>query len=295
MSLIIGTLIDRNGIIYADGTQVSINCAQITQPPVQCWIVPNPSFTGYNFPQFTAPSPSSAFDIECVQVKIGTDTFRLSGLLSELIELCNQCCEADSFTLTPIAYTPLTPQAAPVFIDNGDCTCSSFYYFRLPADSDTPKAFTIKFYCNGVLIGTSSTFTTVAQALAYAQANWAAYGTWTLDGAVLTLENATNPVCTHANLVVTYTTRTYCLDIHLLNGLTFNQYVTDGFVSETGTIAISSTGATALVAQLQPFVGDGTLTAYSLNRVLYTGTGLPQALKLNGSTIATFTSGTCAS
>lgn len=295
MSLIIGTLIDRNGILYTGDKQVSINCAQITTPPVQAWITPNPSFTGYNFPTFTEPSPATAFDIKVVQVSVGTDTYRLSGDVDQFISLCNQCCDAESYTLTPIAYTPLTTQSAPVYVDNGDCTCSSFYYFRLPEDSETPKAYTVKFYCNGVLIGTSSSFTTVAAALAYAQANWGAYGTWTLTDSVLTLENAATPVCTHASVTVTFTTRDYCLDIHLLNGLTFDTYVTDGYSAATGTIAISATGAAALVVALQPFVSDGTLTAYSANRIHYSGTGLPQSLKLGAATIASFSAGTCAS
>ncbi len=289
MSFIIGTLIDRNGIMQSGDKQVSINCSQITQPPVQAWIVPNPSYTGYNFPTYTTPVPGTAFDIEVVEVKIGTDTYRLSGVLSQFVDLCNQCCDDESFVLTPVAYTPLVNQQSPILTDNGDCTCSSTYNFRLPADGGG-KAYTLKFYCNGTLIGTSSSFTTVAAALAYAVANWSAYGTWTLSGSILILTNGDPATCEHASVVVTYTSRYYCISLSGLSGLTFNIYRTGNVDVAIGTHTISTPAA--FVTQMQPFVGDGILTAHT-SSVEYHGTGLPQAIKLDAATIASFAAGGC--
>lgn len=290
MSLIIGTLIDRNGVMQDGTKQVSVNCSEITTPPVQAWIVPNPTFTGYNFPTYTAPSPGTAFDIEVVEVKVGTDTYRFSGLLSQFITLCNQCCDAESFILTPIAYTPLVLQQPPIWTDNGDCTCTSTYNYRLPADGGG-KAYTLKFYCNGVLIGTSTSFTTVAAALAYAIANWGAYGTWTLSGSVLILTNGDTPACNNSSIVVTYTTRDYCISLAGLSGLTFNQLYTNNVIIATGTKTISTPAA--FVTAMQPFISDGTLTAHT-NSVQYHGTGLPQSIRLNTALIASFNVGGCA-
>lgn len=118
-----------------------------------------------------------------------------------IADLCNACCatspggEADATAGAPGNIIPTL-----LFMADGNSdqncatgTCTYSYYDTLPANETV--TYSISFAHDGVLSTSGSTkFTTIAAALAYAVANWGAFGDWSLSGQQLKVTGSTSAV-----------------------------------------------------------------------------------------------------
>lgn len=254
----------------------------------------NDAQTWWNYPtQEEAVAPAIGFEV--AKVKVGFDEYYVAGdslapsetLGDELARLCNTCCGDTEPELDFTSVPTLNPTSGGISTQDcntGDCTY--LYLDALPADADD-KAFTLTFSRNGTT-STSSTFTTIADALAYAIANWSASGTWTLAGNVLKL---TGSSYTNASISHTLVAQSFCLT--LVADDTFNEVTNNGTTTAIGS-TIVFTNVAALIPLISSFFQDGTLTAFSTTKLNYSGTGNPGTIKLDGVVVRTWAAGACA-
>lgn len=291
------TVVMKNGLDFT-------SCPQVVHLPCpagtvisgnQYYINSNDEQTYWNYPTTTeAVSPAVGFEV--VKVNVGFDEYFVVGdslepsatLGDELARLCNTCCGDTEPELTFDDGIPtLNPTSGGISTQDcatGDCTY--LYLDLLPANADG-LAYTLTFSRNGTT-STSTTFTTIAAALAYAQANWSASGTWSLDGNVLKLTGSsyTNASISH-NLVA----QSFCLT--LVASDEFNQVTNNGVTTNLGS-TIVFTNVADLIPFISAYFADGTLTAFSTTKLNYSGTGVPGTIKMDGVVVRTWATGACA-
>lgn len=254
----------------------------------------NDAQTYWNYPT-QEEATGTAIGFEVVKVNVGFDEYFLAGdslapsatLGDELARLCNTCCgdtepELD-FTSVP-ALNPTSGGISTQDCETGDCTY--LYLDTLPANADG-LAYTLTFSRNGTT-STSTTFTTIAAALAYAQANWNASGTWSLSGNTLKL---TGSSYTNASISHSLVNQSFCLT--LVASDTFNQVTNNGITTDLGS-TIVFTNVAALIPFISAYFADGTLTAFSSTKLNYSGTGVPGTIKMDGVVVRTWATGACA-
>lgn len=289
------TVVMKNGLDFTGcPTVVHLPCPSGTVISGDAWYMnSNDAQTYWNYPtQVAAVSPAIGFEVARVQVGfneyfVAGDSLAPSSTLGdELARLCNTCCgdtepELD-FTEVP-ALNPTSGGISTQDCATGDCTY--LYIDLLPADADG-LAYSLTFSRNGTT-STSTNFTTIAAALAYAQANWQQSGTWSLSGNALKL---TGSSYTNASISHNLVNQTFCLT--LVASDTFNQVTNNGTTTDIGSTIVFTTVA-ALIPFVSEFFQDGTLTASSTTKMSYVGTGKPGTIKLDGVVVRTWATGAC--
>jgi hypothetical protein len=296
-----GSAVSINAEIIAVGTDFAyVNCNPAQSVAIDCatatvkgewWMSPYPCLKGICFQKL--PASQTAFDIKVVEVETKEGvTYYLSGALTDYVDKCNSCC----------GTTPnLTPSTIPVYIPNGticpDADGNYIFRFFIPTVGST-QTFTASIYIDGAAgsPATSSAVASPAALLTYALANWAAYGTWTIEDTnvlVLTSTSQSNVALTRA-LVAS----DYCLAPTF--PVTFDEIIIVGNngVDRTITLPAPVTAATnvQLAAALSSpvnYFADGTLTTAVAVKVNYNGTGQPKTIKLAGVLKGTWTHAVC--
>ena len=296
-----GSAVSINAEIIAVGTDFAyVNCNPAQSVAIDCatatvkgewWMSPYPCLKGICYQKL--PESQTDFDIKVVEVvtKEGV-TYYLSGALTDYVDKCNSCC----------GTTPdLTPSTIPVYIPNGtvcpDSDGNYIFRFFFPTVG-SGQTFTAKIYINGAAgsPATSSAVASPAALLTYANANWSAYGVWTIEDTNVLVLTSTS----QSNVVVTrqLVASDYCLAPTF--PVTFDEItiVGNNGVDRTITLPAPVTAATnvQLAAALSSpvnYFADGTLTTAVAVKVNYNGTGQPKTISLAGVNKGTWTHAVC--
>lgn len=297
-----GSAVSINAEIIAVGTNfayatcetpssVAIDCAT-AKVKGEWWMSPYACTKGVCYQKL--PASQTAFDIQVVEVETADGvTFYLNGTLADYTNKCNACCGT-----TP-SLTPADP--LPVFIPNGtvcpDSNGNYIFRFFIPTVGST-QTFLASIYIDGAAgsPATSSALASPAAALAYANTNWSAYGTWTIEDTnmlVLTSTSQTNVVVQTA-LVAS----DYCLAPTF--PVTFDEItiVGNNGVDRTITLPAPVTASTnvqlaAALSSPVDYFADGTLTTAVAVKVNYNGTGQPKTISLAGVNKGTWAHAVC--
>lgn len=299
---ILVTAVAKNGLYYTDcPTKIHLPCPVGAQIDAFDWNIVSDQFQqGWLVPPQLAEAEDSAvgFPVARVVLLDGTEYLIIADLgegdtVNQLIaDACSGCCSDDSPPVEPeVVATPadIIPTLNPVGdgIINQNCTtgeCTYGYEELLPDDA-VGLLYTVSFIC-GSTKATSTPVATIAAALAYAQANWPSYGTWSLDGNVLKVVGTT---CKAGTVSYELQDQTFTLDFANDGTDTFNQVKNNGYVVGVGNTLTASDMA-ALIITLQPYFGDGTLSVSSEgnNTISYTGTGIPNDVRLDGVVVSSW-------
>lgn len=274
---------------------ISIDCSKATYKG-HWYLEPFVSPTlGISYVKFA--TAQTAFAVEVVEVSFEGHTYFLSGTEADYTTKCNACCGA-----TPV----LTPIDVPVYVAAADqcpvvtVTTTATYTFKFHlANVASGQTFTLSLFVNGVAgsPATSSALASPAAALTYANANWSAYGTWTIDDTnTLVL---TTTVATPITLVRAMVNHDFCVAPTF--PLTFDNITRDGdngtTVTYTLPAAVTVSDNVALKAALSSptnFFADGVLTTAVAGKLNYNGPGRPFLIKSGVTTVGTWTAGVCA-
>lgn len=249
--------------------------------------------------QDTKPTPDA---IKVIKLEItGTNQTVLipipdNGTVGDWVNKCNQCC-GTSPTMTVVTPPPVVIEQEPCPTDPGGVLTRTFFDLY----PDNPNSLNIGMIgsFNGSFPGVqppSAGFATPALALAWAQANWAAYGTWTNQNAATKLQLVSTTTLT-AGFSLFLVPEIYCLEIAAYNGDEVNQIVISGQTIDIDQLTIETANPQALyfaIADLLPglqFLQDSNNA--NAPYIQYTGLQVPVKLMLDGVDVAVFTSGVC--
>lgn len=262
----------------------------------QYYIAPHQT-GGWKLPSPIATNVAGEVTVTKVK-KFQGKTYYILATLAEVQNAFASCCGSLAISITPATLTCPPIQQCPPCTPNAQNIPAYTYYVSLPLVTapQTQNGFQIYLYGNGTLLGTSPTFTTAAAALAWVTANWANFGTWALDSTQTQLQWTTIAYACGA-MLTNSDSASYYLSLSALVGQTFNQIQENGTTSNLPlpvTIANSVGSANAIVAALQPYMQDGTLSVQTTGGnyyVQYTGSGYPQTILNNGTTIGSWAAG----
>lgn len=251
------------------------------------WMVPrreNGVFSDYDFD--FAPTAPTTDSVRVVRLKNENtqETIWILGTESDWLERINGCC-GETPVMPQITYVdPVsieTPCCQTEPVDPADC----FYPYQAvaPALIDG-QALVLSGSCGGTPFTPTAPadgFATPALALAWAQANWGAYGTFTAitndesETIGLRLESET---CKTGLLNLTLLVQSFCMDITSQVGEDFNAIEHNGEVFPLGFTAQVGQQAQTTIDIIESFFADGTLTAPDQDKINYTGTGVPVSI-----------------
>lgn len=293
------TVVVKNGLNFITCPQtMHLPCPAGTIIDGKKWYInSNDLQTEWTVPNTVASTTNPSFEV--AHVTIGTNDLFIVGTVTPgtalnqtLADLCSTCCGTTEPVLAYLAAN--IPTLAPVSggISTQDCNtgiCTYEYLDKLPSNASL-KSYTVTFICGATTVGTSTTVTTIAAALAYAVANWASYGTWALVGDTLTL---TGSACVSGAVYHTLQNHSYC--VTFVNGNAFNQINHNGTVVSIGQTVTYTTvgGITPVRTIVDDFFLDGTLSTFDVNQMGYVGTGNPVSFLLNGVVVASWGAGAC--
>lgn len=208
---------------------------------------------------------------------------------------CNACCGSTP-TLADVAIFPPIVQDCPC----ADASGNYIWDWPLPYNPNT-----LAMLIGGTFDGaaatpayTSTGFANAAALLTWVQANWGAYGTWslTVSSTVLHLTSTTTK-CAGVNIPLV--PAVYCLSLPadhsalLIDGIDIGGTVS---LFPSGPISVSDSNPSALQFALNGFlVGTVTVVAGAPTKIAYVGYQAPVALRYNGGAVSggSFTSGAC--
>jgi hypothetical protein len=219
-----------------------------------------------------------------------------NGTLADWVNKCNMCCgNSPSMTLvTPPAVIiettpcPSTPQGTPVYT----------FFDTFPQN---PNALNISLSgsFNGAFPGVqppAGGFANVAAVLTWVQANWAAYGTWTLENGNTRLQLESTTV-TSAGFALGLVPKTYCLDIDANDGDVVDELVIGNQTISIPQTTIETANPQALYFAVQQYLPGVQLVFDSNNAnapyLQYTGLMVPVKFMLAGVDKAAWANGVC--
>lgn len=300
------TVVAKDGVYYADCPKLyHLPCPASGIGQIDAtdyWVNSDACQNGFEIPpSLSAPvAPAVGFRVARIVLENGTELLAIADLgegdtPQQLIaDACDSCCDPDASPPQGepvVAATPdsIIPVLAPVNAGQADQDCATgdctyTYEDQLPDDSEGLK-YKVSFNCNGS-IQTSADVTTIAGALAAAQAFTGITGTWSLNGNILTLTGSNCPTGVIRHILQN---QTFTLDFSNAGTDKFNQVKNNGFLISLGQTLTASDMAT-LITVLQPYFGDGTLSVSSEanNTIQYVGTGKPNDVELNGVVVSTW-------
>lgn len=223
---------------------------------------------------------------------------------SLFVDRCNACCGATPVMPTVTIPAPIVEQMPCPNVPNGTPTYT--FEFAIPANPNTLKIALNNFTFNAVAGTPTPTapptgYASAAAILTWVQANWAAYGTWSLVNSSKELQLVSTTTVS-AGGTIDLIAKSYCFQIPgtstETNGITIGSTDVDFpniFFDNT-----SAPNRNAIVNAIAPFFANGaddlSIVFSSPNYfVKYTGLQLPVHLLLDGATISgtTFATGTC--
>lgn len=213
---------------------------------------------------------------------------------STYVDACNGCCGTTPDISTGVVVPPIDYEEAPCpTIPSG--TPVYDFYIPIPANPNS-FSYSLSGTFNSVA-GTptpNASYANAAAILTWLQANWGAYGTWTLENSnqVLHLSSTTTKT---AYINVELIAQAYCFTYP--NSATVVNGIKIGGVNVLfPEITFSVANKQALVDALTPYLIGTYDTTTHTELLQYTGLQVPDNLTIDGADVAgtTFTAGICA-
>lgn len=132
-------------------------------------------------------------------------------------------------------------------------------------------------------------FANVAAALAWAIANWGAYGTFTAVG-TLGIKLTTDSI-SKGNFNMALLAQAWCMTIVVADE--FDTVKNLNVASSLGKTVVVAT-ATQVITEIKDYFADGVLTAFSATKINYFGTGVPNGILSGTTVVRSFVAGACA-
>jgi hypothetical protein len=238
-------------------------------------------------PSLDAIAPS-ADSVKTVRLRnaISGQTIWILGEASDWADRVNGCCGDTPDMPTVIMTAPNTTEA-PCPTDAGN------YEFIVAEQAPVIVGQKLFLYAenDGVAFAPAALaggHATIAAALAWAQANWGAYGVWSAVGATgIKLSGTT---VKKGKLQLTFLAQDWCMVI--VAAQTFNQVKNGTKVFDLGQV-IAVVDANQVIAAIKDYFADGVLTAFSPTKIQYHGPNVPGGILLNAAVIDAFTAGVC--
>lgn len=223
---------------------------------------------------------------------------------SVFVDRCNACCGTTPVMPTVTIPAPIIEDAPCPDVPNGTPTYT--FNFAIPANPNSLKLALDNFTFNGVAgtptpVAPPTGYVSAATILTWVQANWGAYGTWSLQNTSKDLRLVSTST-ESAGGTIDLIAASYCFQI-------------PGTATETNGITIGATNVSfpniffddttepnrnAIINAIAPYFANGYDDLSIVEDtgdffVKYTGLQLPVHLLLDGSTVSgtTFATGTC--
>lgn len=237
-----------------------------------------------------ASAISGAFKAVRLQNNINNDIIYILGTETQWLNNANACCGATPVMDSVTIPSPLIEQEPCCNTTLTESVCS--YEFRSAAPPFVAgQKLTVTGDNNGTAFTPSAPgagFASVAAALAWVQANWGAYGTWTAEGTNgIKLASATVSI---GNFNMTLLSQSWCMTI--VAAETFDTAKNRNVAFAVGKVVTVATAA-QVITEIAPYFADGVLSAFSTTKIQYVGTGFPNGILLGTTPVRSFVAGAC--
>lgn len=215
------------------------------------------------------------------------------GTVANWATRVNECCDGAAGDMPQITLqlANLTDEPCPTEVV-ADPAISYDYFAVHSTPIIVGQKLTVVGQNNGVSFTPAAPgagFATVAAALTWVQANWGAYGTFTAEGTTGIKMVSTSVKKGRFELALQDVL--FCMTISAAQ--VFNQVKNGNTTFDQGG-SVTVVDATQVIAAIKGNFADGTLTAFSATKILYTGKNVPGGILLNGVSVAAFSAGACA-
>jgi hypothetical protein len=205
---------------------------------------------------------------------------------------CNGCCGSTPDISTGVVIPPIDAEICIC----PDVTTTDTYTFKAPIPAN-PNSLTLSLVGSfNNAAGTpapNASYADAAAILTWVQANWSAYGTWSLQATNTLLQLVTTTV-TCANIDIELIPAVYCFTYPAAS-TTVDGIKIGGSIVTFPAITFTNATPQALVDAISPYL-IGTLDSTSIaGKLQYTGLQVPDNLTYQGSDVAntSFTGGAC--